>query len=439
MDPGPIDDSILYGQATHRSSAIWDGQESGFLTCRRRLRALHRSTSLDIRIVPYLRQAGFYGLSRVGFIQLDWHLITAFVERWRPETHTFHLPYGECTITLEDICIQLGLPVDGLPVIGSTQHNWQQVCLELLGVAPPPDKLKGSRLSMVWLEEQFNELSPDADDIVIQRYARAYILQLMGGCLFADKSNNLMHIMFLPLLEDLDSAGHYSWGSAGLAWLYRELCRASRKDTHDIAGPLILLQVWAWDRFPYIAPRRLGQPILDPIMDVVDGGVLPRGSLAMRWRDALSVAEVSTHVLMMYRYHLDRQKSEQVIWQPYTPEILAELPDYCFNGQDVWRSRVPLLCFHIVEWHYADRVLRQFGIRQPIPIDCDTDVRLHHVDLRGRVDQDWSITHQHFIQLWESRQDQVIDGASVDGTMDFHDPYMQWYRRITRRFICRTD
>ncbi|MBA0760216.1 hypothetical protein Gotri_022976 [Gossypium trilobum] len=30
--------------------------------------------------------------------------------------HNFHLPYGECTITLEYVALQLGLPVDG-PVV----------------------------------------------------------------------------------------------------------------------------------------------------------------------------------------------------------------------------------------------------------------------------------------------------------------------------------
>jgi hypothetical protein len=34
-------------------------------------------------------------LTRFNF---DAPLITAFMDRWRPETHTFHLPVGEMTL-----------------------------------------------------------------------------------------------------------------------------------------------------------------------------------------------------------------------------------------------------------------------------------------------------------------------------------------------------
>ena len=63
-----------------------------------------------------LRDAGLLTLSRlveVGPIQLDRSLLTALVDRWRPETHTFHLPCGEMTPTLQDVAYLLGLPIVG--------------------------------------------------------------------------------------------------------------------------------------------------------------------------------------------------------------------------------------------------------------------------------------------------------------------------------------
>ena len=45
--------------------------------------------------------------------QLDRSLLTALVDRWRPETHTFHLPCGEMAPTLQDVAYLLGLPLVG--------------------------------------------------------------------------------------------------------------------------------------------------------------------------------------------------------------------------------------------------------------------------------------------------------------------------------------
>jgi hypothetical protein len=49
---------------------------------------------------------------------MDNAALTAPVDRWRPETHSFHLPYGEMTITLEDVAMLFGLRVDGYAVTG---------------------------------------------------------------------------------------------------------------------------------------------------------------------------------------------------------------------------------------------------------------------------------------------------------------------------------
>ncbi|KAK5795094.1 hypothetical protein PVK06_036351 [Gossypium arboreum] len=71
------------------------------------------SYRLDTRILPYLDATGFVSAILIRMFEVRGNLISALVERWRSETHTFQLPCGECTITLEDFAMQLGLLVDG--------------------------------------------------------------------------------------------------------------------------------------------------------------------------------------------------------------------------------------------------------------------------------------------------------------------------------------
>lgn len=46
----------------------------------------------------------------------DRSLLSCLVDRWRPETHTFHFPWGEMAPTLQDVSFLLGLPLAGGPI-----------------------------------------------------------------------------------------------------------------------------------------------------------------------------------------------------------------------------------------------------------------------------------------------------------------------------------
>ena len=61
----------------------------------------------------FLIAMGLYQIATIGFCRIDPGLITALVERWRPETNTFHMSWGEMTITLEDVACLWGLPIMG--------------------------------------------------------------------------------------------------------------------------------------------------------------------------------------------------------------------------------------------------------------------------------------------------------------------------------------
>ncbi|XP_025616552.1 protein MAIN-LIKE 1-like [Arachis hypogaea] len=220
---------------------------------------------LDERYVLYLHMAGLYHLARLNdrWFRLDEPLVSAFVERWRPETHTFHMPFGECTITLQDVAYQLGLPVDGHYVSGCLtdfhlyieggRPAWQWFH-ELLGVLPPENQVQKFAVNCTWFQETFGECPDGADEETVKRFARAYIMMLLGTQLFADKFGNCIHIRWLPYVARLEEMGGYSWGSAALAWLYRYMCRVTNRHVVKLAGPLQLLQSWIFWRFPSFRP-----------------------------------------------------------------------------------------------------------------------------------------------------------------------------------------
>ena len=64
------------------------------------------------------------------------------------QTYTFHTTQGECTITLQDVVIQLGLPCEATPMLGNTGVIWTVVYENQLGMQPPEREIDGQRLSL---------------------------------------------------------------------------------------------------------------------------------------------------------------------------------------------------------------------------------------------------------------------------------------------------
>ena len=59
--------------------------------------------SPPVEILEVIRDAWLYGVYQIRTFIHDSGLLTAFVDRWRLETHIFRLRVGEATITLEDV------------------------------------------------------------------------------------------------------------------------------------------------------------------------------------------------------------------------------------------------------------------------------------------------------------------------------------------------
>ncbi|KAE8770885.1 hypothetical protein D1007_57303 [Hordeum vulgare] len=183
--------------------------------------------------------------------------LTALTDRWRPEKHSFHLPLGEMSITLEDIAMISGLPIEGKALTGKVRAaGWRQRVAALVGVEPEPwthETRKDPRPSGVlfsWIQRHFHRCPRDASPLVVERFARAYLWNLLTQVVFPDGTGDPASWMFLDPLRDWDVK--WSWGSAALAFLYRRLdgaCMRS-KPTSYLGGFVWALQVWMWERIP---------------------------------------------------------------------------------------------------------------------------------------------------------------------------------------------
>ncbi|WVZ95815.1 hypothetical protein U9M48_041531 [Paspalum notatum var. saurae] len=152
---------------------------------------------------------------------IDQSLITALVDTWRPETHTFHLPCGEMAPTLQDVAYLLGLPIEGDVV--------------------------GPRVA--------TNLHPDTDDDSVRRSLEAYLLWLFGSIMFKNGTSNSVDKVLIPYAQEIADAPEdivpiWSWGSAVLAATYRGLCDACIKDDSNarFQGCALLLQLWSYER-----------------------------------------------------------------------------------------------------------------------------------------------------------------------------------------------
>jgi hypothetical protein len=79
---------------------------------------------------------------RLTRFNYDAPLIAAFMDRWRPETHTFHFSIGEMTLSLEDAALLGGLPCAGQAMGPTDIHaTWQADFLAQFANVPRNDRV----------------------------------------------------------------------------------------------------------------------------------------------------------------------------------------------------------------------------------------------------------------------------------------------------------
>ncbi|XP_057456749.1 uncharacterized protein LOC130747744 [Lotus japonicus] len=117
---GPDNLSVIRSYGSHVAERVWRSYlddsvpDRGILTVYNNYNKVGSSVGLECEyIANVLRRSGLASLADIRYKQIDRGLISAFIERWHPETNSFHFPFGEMTITLDDVSCLLHIPVHG--------------------------------------------------------------------------------------------------------------------------------------------------------------------------------------------------------------------------------------------------------------------------------------------------------------------------------------
>ncbi|KAH1233020.1 Serine/threonine-protein phosphatase 7 long form [Glycine max] len=191
--------------------------------------------------------------------------------------------------------------------------NWSNKsllgCEKLLGVRPQEGELQ---VSWVTIFSQLN--NHDSNIQQLERFTHAWILRFIGGILFVDKSSSKVSIRYLE-------CSTHARGPDVLAYLYREMCSATDYKTKSIGGMCILIQMWAWERCTTLAPKRTPP-------------VIKNKPLRHKW-------------LRLF---------VEVLHNKCYVSVTSNL--FGWKCSVAWCTVVSLICFHVVEWHQPDKVLR---------------------------------------------------------------------------------
>ncbi|MBA0669443.1 hypothetical protein Goklo_024982 [Gossypium klotzschianum] len=96
----------------------------------------------------------------------------------------------------------------------------------------------------------------------------------------------------------------------------------------------------------------------------------------------------------------------------------AVIPDEFFQNPNAWHAKVALISYATMEMHQSDRVLRQFGRRQPIPVAPES----------------------HYIQIWEDRYDYIPNlEPIIVSELACVSKYMPWFRIHGKSYLLSVE
>lgn len=149
-----------------------------------------------------VKECGLLPLMNCLLTMFDARILTTFIERWYKDTYSFHLPFGEMSIILDDVSCLFHIPLAGsffsTPIISQDIAHMNDV--HHLGVTEEQvvDKFRYIKSAHFHLVHQG----------MCEEVVRVYMLHLLGCTILADKYHVYIDVKYMWLFTRLE---HCSW------------------------------------------------------------------------------------------------------------------------------------------------------------------------------------------------------------------------------------
>ncbi|WVY95319.1 hypothetical protein V8G54_034407 [Vigna mungo] len=299
----------------------------------------------------------------------DRNLCIGVAEKWCPQTNTILFPWGEATITLEDVMVLGGYPVVGDPIF-TTLQNQEMIQVQeklILARKEPWKSNKGKASISAWMDIFRNSGSEIEHEAFLATW-----LTMVGF-----SPNDCVNRLVFPMAIHLARGNPIALGPTVLASIYQDLSLLKETvvgltkklilgDNLELEvilrSPFYLVQIWAWERFKNFQP----QPRV----------INPENPWLYRWH------KVKALTIDNARLALD-SGMEHFRWRPYVqyadrfnvfyPENETLVP----LDTDLDKKLVPFVtCLKVsvlvgveytIKKYMPHRVAMQFGMDQDIP------------------------------------------------------------------------
>lgn len=338
---------------------------------------------------PLWREVGILGGILASTCRVRHHhherVLLQLAAFWYGATSTFVFPWGEVTLTLEDVATLAGLPLLGDPVRAPVSDSLEKDVAAIEAVRAVMNRSKKKKSSYGAWVKRFVERTPEEEmpppatgdggrDGEAHQLVEhgAFLSMWLSLFVLPGPPFDVVRREIIPLAARLARGESVALAPAALATIYHDLSALKRHITSGdkngpfvISAPIHILQLWVWEHFTQLRPETVGS-------STPDDHDMPR---AARWREAgKRLSSKDLHAVLMSPKGFE--------WRPYKNSRFFGLHPGTggswVRGQDIATSEALLSfarCLHpcelvgmnCIEQYNPHRVARQLGFDQDIP------------------------------------------------------------------------